>query len=451
VLFGAAVYIGLGEYLRSTLTESLKKEAQQIGETLLVNVELSGETYVTDEIEEHFAPEINGLFIRVTRTDGSILYESGPSRDGSFDPRNISHQAEKTGTSRIERLPNGTNLMISAIPFTSRTGESFVIEAGASLKQSESVLHGLLLTFAVGLPLVIAVAIGGGYFLMSRALTPVGALTRTAEQITSRNLSERLPEAATGDELEKLSIALNKMIARIEHSFRHMNRFTADASHELRTPLTVLRGELEGIARRPDIPVSARETIESALEETERLSKIVESLLAISRLDAGEALMNRERFDLAELTADTVDQMRLLAEDKRITLNCIAENGARVEGDSGRLKQVIVNLVDNAIKYTGEGGRVEIRVGTEDGSARLEVSDSGIGIPPESLKHVFERFYRVDKARSRQLGGAGLGLSIVKSICSAHGGSIRVESKDGNGSCFTVDLPLSTGDGAGSR
>src|SRR6185369_6184294 len=198
VLFGAAVYIGLGEYLRSTLTESLKKEAQQIGETLLVNVELSGETYVTDEIEEHFAPEINGLFIRVTRTDGSILYESGPSRDGSFDPRNISHQAEKTGTSRIERLPNGTNLMISAIPFTSRTGESFVIEAGASLKQSESVLHGLLLTFAVGLPLVVAVAIGGGYFLMSRALTPVGALTRTAEQITSRNLSERLPEAATG-------------------------------------------------------------------------------------------------------------------------------------------------------------------------------------------------------------------------------------------------------------
>src|ERR1044071_4483792 len=211
--------------------------------------------------------------------------------------------------------------MISAVPFTSRNGESFVIEAGASLKQSESVLHGLLLTFAVGLPLVIAVAIGGGYFLMTRALAPVGAITRTAEQITSRNLSERLPEAATGDELEALSIALNRMIARIEHSFRHMNRFTADASHELRTPLTVLRGELEGIARRTDIPVNARETIESALEETERLSKIVESLLAISRLDAGEALMNRERFDLAALTADTVDQMRLLAEDKRITLN----------------------------------------------------------------------------------------------------------------------------------
>jgi heavy metal sensor kinase len=451
VLFGAAVYIGLSEYLRSMLTESLTKEAQQIGETLLVNVDLSGEIYVTDEIEEHFAPEINGLFIRVTRADGTSLYESGASRDGSFDPRNIKSRAEKTGTSRIEALPDGTKLMISAVPSTSREGESFVIEAGAPLKQSESVLHGLLLTFAVGLPLVIAVAIAGGYFLMRRALAPVGAITKTAEQITSRNLSERLPEAATGDELEALSIALNRMIGRIEHSFRHMNRFTADASHELRTPLTVLRGELEAFARRTDISDDARETIESALEETERLARIVESLLAISRLDAGEALMNREHFDLAELTADTVDQMRLLAEDKQINLKCIAQNAAPVEGDSGRLKQVIVNLVDNAIKYTGEGGNVEIKVGTEDGSARLEVSDSGIGIPAESLSHVFERFYRVDKARSRQLGGAGLGLSIVKSICKAHGGTIQVESNDGKGSRFTVDLPLANGDGADSR
>src|SRR5262249_40928966 len=152
-----------------------------------------------------------------------------------------------------------------------------------------------------------------------------------------------------------------------------------------------------------------------------------------------------------ELTADTVDQMRLLAEDKQITLKCIAENAARVDGDCGRLKQVIVNLVDNAIKYTGEGGKVEIRVAAKNGSARLEVSDSGIGIPTESLSHVFERFYRVDKARSRQLGGAGLGLSIVKSICKAHGGTIQVASNDGKGTRFTVDLPLANSDGADSR
>lgn len=448
ILFGVSIYVGLRHYLRSHLTDTLTKEARQIGETLLVNVDLSGEAYVVDEIKEHFAPEIDGLFLRVTRADGSTLYESGSPKDASFDPRHVPAAPRdlSQALSRVERLPGGVKMMICAVPFTTIEGNLFLIEAGAPLEQTESVLHGLLLTLAVGLPLVVAVAIAGGYVLMTRALKPVGEITRRAEQISSRNLSERLPEAATGDELEALSTALNKMIARIDHSFRHMNRFTADASHELRTPLTVLRGELEALAQRQDIPSDARETIESALEESERLSKIVESLLAISRLDAGEALMTRERFDLAQLVADTVEQMRLLAEDKRIILSCASEDTVRVRGDAGRLKQVVVNLADNAIKYTNEGGKVDIRVAAFDGKAVLEVADSGVSIPPEALSHVFERFYRVGKARSRQMGGAGLGLSIVKSICEAHGGHITVESTEGKGSRFTVELPLDNGD-----
>lgn len=453
VLFGASVYVGLGHYLKRTLTDSLTKEAQQIGETLLVNISLSGEAYVVDEIKEHLAPEINGVFVRVTRADGSTLYTSGLPRNGSFDPANV---AEARGdftqaSSRVERLPGSAELIICAVPFTSRDGNRFVIEAGAPLKQSESVLHGLLLTFAVGLPIVVAVAIGGGYVLMKRALTPVGEITRTAEQITSRNLSERLPEANTGDELEALSTALNRMIARIEHSFRHVNRFSADASHELRTPLTVLRGELEAIAQRPNLPLDVRETIGSALEETERLSKIVESLLAISRLDAGEALMTRERFDFADLVTSTADQMRLLAEDKQIALKCNAPGRVEVEGDPHRLKQIVVNLVDNAIKYTSEGGKVEISAVALNGNAVLEVTDTGVGIPPESIPHVFERFYRVDKARSRQMGGAGLGLSIVKSICAAHQGRVGVESNEGEGTRFTVELPLANRQAKGSQ
>lgn len=447
VLFGASVYIGLGHYLKLTLTDSLTKEARQIGETLLVNVSLSGEAYVVDEIKEHLAPELNGLFVRVTRADGSTLYESGLPKDGSFDPGSV-NAARRDLTqvsSRVEHSPGGTDLIVCAVPFTSRDASCFLIEAGAPLKQSESVLHGLLLTFVVGLPLVVAVAIAGGYVLMRRALAPVGEITRTAEQITSRNLSERLPEAKTGDELEALSSALNRMIARIEHSFRHVNRFSADASHELRTPLTILRGELEGVAQRPNLPLDVRETIGSTLEETERLSKIVESLLAISRLDAGEALMTRERFDLTGLVTDTADQMRLLAEDKQIALKCAAAGRVEVEGDRGRVKQVVVNLLDNAIKYTGEGGKVEITVGVASGSAVLEVTDSGVGIPSEAIPHVFERFYRVDKARSRQMGGAGLGLSIVKSICAAHQGRVSVESSEGKGSRFRVELPLANG------
>ena len=449
ILFGVSIYIGLGHYLRSHLTDTLTKEARQIGETMLVNVDLSGEAYVVDEIKEHFAPEINGLFLRVTRADGSTLYESGSPKDASFDPGHLppARRDLSQAVSQVERLAGDVEMMICAVPFTTREGNRFLIEAGSPLGQTESVLHGLLLTFAVGLPLVVAVAVAGGYVVMKRAMKPVGEITRTPEQITSRNLSERLPEARTGDELEALSTALNKMIARIDHSFRHMNRFTADASHELRTPLTVLRGELEAVTQRHDIPTDARETIESALEESERLSKIVESLLAISRLDAGEALMARERFDLAGLVADTVEQMRLLAEDKRITLSCSAGDAVQVEGDPGRLKQVVVNLADNAIKYTNEGGRVDIKVAAVDGKALLEVSDTGVSIPADALPHVFGRFYRVDKARSRQMGGAGLGLSIVKSICQAHGGRISVESTEGKGSRFTVELPLENADG----
>jgi len=452
LLFGLSVYLGLRHYLKVTLTDSLTNEARQIGETLIVNITLSGDAYVSDEIREHLAPELNGLFVRVTRENGSTVYESGLPRDGSFDPAKVSlpNYVGSQAYSRTEHLPDGADLLVCSVPFSSREGDRYLIETGKPLAQSESVLHGLLLTFAVGLPIVVAIAIAGGYFLTRRALAPVGDITRTAEQITSRNLSERLPEVQTGDELEALSTALNRMIARIEHSFLHIHRFTADASHELRTPLTVLRGELESIAQRVDVPADIRETIGSTLEETERLSKIVESLLAISRLDAGEALMARETVDLAQLVTGTADQMRLLAEDKHISLNCIASPQIEVEGDPHRLKQVVVNLIDNAIKYTGEGGKVEIRVTTNNGSALLEVSDTGVGIPSDALSQVFERFYRVDKARSRQMGGAGLGLSIVKSICTAHNGRVSVESSHGRGSRFVVELPLPNGKGNSS-
>ena len=447
ILFGVSIYIGLGHYLRSTLTDSLTKEARQIGETLLVNVGMSGEEYVTDEIKEHLAPEINGIFIRVTRSNGSTLYESGPPRDSSFDPEKVAPaRGDLTHPStREEHLSDGAELLVCAVPFKTREGSRFLIEAGAPLKESETVLHGLLLTFAVGLPLVVTVAIAGGYLLMRRALKPVGEITLMAEQISSRNLSERLPEAKTGDELESLSVALNRMIARIEQSFQHMNRFTADASHELRTPLTILRGELEAMAQRSNLDPEVREAIESTLEETERLSKIVESLLTISHLDSGDALMTHERFDLAELVDDTVEQMRLLAEDKQIALKRVTHTPVEVEGDPARLKQVIVNLVDNAIKYTTEGGEVDITIQAVNLNAVLEVRDTGIGIPSEALLHIFERFYRVDMARSRQMGGVGLGLSIIKSICAAHGGDVTVESADGKGSRFIVNLPLAKG------
>jgi len=441
-LFGVSVYFGLARYLEWSLKDSLTKQAQQIAVSHLADVGLTGEDYVIGEIKEHYAPEINSRFVRVTRGDGSLMYVSGVPQDGSFDPTGLTPPVGiNEAQTREVHLPRGrSELLLHTIPFVARDGSRFVIEMGAPFDQIENVLHGLLLTLALGLPVIVALSIGGGYFVMRRALEPVDALTESAERITSRNLNERLPVVATGDELERLSIALNSMVARLDAAFTHIRRFSADASHELRTPLTVLRGELEAVAQEPHLTAEMCEMIGSALEETERLAKIVESLLVISRLDAGEARMERARFDLAELTATTVEQLRLLAEDKNITLVSDTQETVEIEGDRARLKQVIVNLVDNAIKYTPAGGGIEVRVTRKDALALLEVKDTGVGIPAEALPHIFERFYRVDKARSRAVGGTGLGLAIVKSICAAHGGCVKVESKEHKGSCFEVQL-----------
>ena len=192
------------------------------------------------------------------------------------------------------------------------------------------------------------------------------------------------------------------------------------------------------------MPEDVRDTIGSALEETQRLANIVESLLTISRLEAGEARVQPMRLDFAELARTTADQMKLLAEEKRISLASDGSEPVEVEADPSRLKQVVVNLLDNAIKYTPEGGNVSISVTRRDHRAILEVADTGLGISPNDLPHIFDRFYRADKARSRQMGGTGLGLSIVRSICLAHGGQVTVNSAEGRGSRFRVELPLAT-------
>jgi heavy metal sensor kinase len=336
-------------------------------------------------------------------------------------------------------------LLVFGMPYLDRTGRKYLIEAGAPYEQVERVLHGLLLSLGIAFPIIVAIAIGGGYLFMRNALKPLDEAATTAERITSRNLNERLPVASTGDELEKLSVSLNRMMARLEESFHHIHRFSADASHEIRTPLAIIRGELENALQTPSLAFELRETIGSALEEVERLSRIVEQLLEMSRLEAGETLIERSRFDFSELTRTTVDQMRPLAEEKNLKLNFEAPQRVEIEGDRIRLKQIVVNLVDNAIKYTSTEGSVSVSTFALDGMAVLEVADTGIGIPEEALLQVFERFYRVDKARARQMGGTGLGLAIVKSICAAYGGTITVKSTAGRGAVFRVELPLAAG------
>jgi heavy metal sensor kinase len=443
LLFGVSVYLGLERYLDSSLQRTLAAECRTIGSELLSQLRAKNAKWLESEINEAYAPEVNGHFIRVTREGGATVYLSGVPKDGAFDPSHVSlpNSEQKEGARKV-RFEDGGQLFINATTFTAGDGTRFLVECGAPYRQVQVALHGLLVTFVIYVPLIVSLAMCGGYWLMRRSLRPVDEITDRAEGITSTNLSERLPVIRTGDELERLSVALNRMIERLDEAFQHINRFSADASHELRTPLTILQLELEGIAHNYRLDPGLVDQVGSALEETHRMSRIVDSLLAISRLDAGEVKVDKMPLDLGELAISTAEEMKLLADEKSIALHNRTSSGIHVEADRARLQEVIVNLIDNAIKYTQEGGEVEISVRRELGVALLEVTDNGPGIPPHALPHVFERFYRADKARSRESGGAGLGLSIVKAICTAHGAEVKVSSRERHGSRFSIEFPL---------
>jgi signal transduction histidine kinase len=295
------------------------------------------------------------------------------------------------------------------------------------------------------MPLIIAVAALGGIFVMKRALRPLDEITRAAETVTSRNFGERLPTIRTGDEIERLTASLNRMMSRLEDSFQHITRFSADVSHELRTPLTILRGELESLTQYDHLSPGALEVVGSALEEIGRLTQIVNQLLEISRLEAGQATKEVAVVSLGELAISTAEQMRLLADEKAIHLEYLVSSDVAVMGNASLLKQVVVNLLDNAIKYTPPDGSVELLVETQGAKAVLEVRDTGMGIPADALPHICERFYRADKARTRHSGGAGLGLSIVKSICAAQGGELSIFSSEGQGTRVRIEMPRMDG------
>jgi len=433
---GVLLYFGVRQYLETSLAMTQTRRAERIA--LLVNrAPLTPARNLAAEITADFAPEASGRFVRVATTAGEVLYQSGRPGDQSFDPQQISPPRRDRGKRR-ERQTNGTELMVATVP----AGPRAVVETGESLAPALAELHQLLVSLSIGFAVVTGVALGGGVVLVRRALRPVVEITQSAEGITSRNLTERLPVPPSGDELQHLSQALNRMITRLDDALQHNRRFLADASHELRTPLTILRGELEAMVQRADLASDVRDTAGTLLEEVQRLARIVENLFALSRLDAGQGFGAHARFDLARLVATTSEQMCLLAEDKGLTIACETDSPVPIEGDPARLKQVVVNLLDNAIKYTPPGGAVKLAVAARDGQAVFEVADNGIGIPPEAQPHVFDRFFRVDAARSRDIGGAGIGLSIVKAICAAHNGRVELESHPGQGSRFSVLLPL---------
>jgi heavy metal sensor kinase len=295
------------------------------------------------------------------------------------------------------------------------------------------------------IPIAIFLASLGGYFLARKSLAPVVAMSSQAGRISAKNLHERLPIQNAKDELGRLAASFNELLERVDQSFERQRRFMSDASHELRTPAAILRGESEVALSRTERPAEEyRESLAVLHAEAQRLTQIVEDLFTLTRADAGQYPLSPHEFYLDELVADCTHAARSLASAKQINLTCEVPEELPIRADEALLRRMILNLLDNAIKYTPAGGRVTVSCGRSGAEYALSVTDSGEGIPADLQARVFERFFRVDKARTRSEhdgGGAGLGLSIARWIAEAHHGRLILERSDSNGSTFSALLP----------
>ncbi len=370
------------------------------------------------------APEPRiGHFIEVWSPEGSLLYRSAALQDQILGgPPSPDEGLHDPAPSTI-RLPNGTRVRL--------TSSVYHVED-----------QRVVLRVALGFPIAVLLAGFGGYALARKALAPIDSMATQAKKISAERLGDRLSIENPEDELGKLGTVFNDMLGRLQAAFDQLRRFTADASHELRTPLTAIRSVGEVALQDQRSPAEYRDVIGSMLEEVDRLTRLAESLLALSRADTGHLQLQREVIPLLHLAKEASSLVEVLAEEKRQRIEIEGHEDLLVSVDRLILRQAIINLLDNAIKYSPPGSQILVRIQSEgDKQVFLDVIDQGPGIPSEHQPYVFDRFFRVDKARTREWGGAGLGLSITRWAIEAHSGDITLKSEEGHGSTFRVSLP----------
>jgi heavy metal sensor kinase len=360
--------------------------------------------------------------------------------EGAEDDKDI----QGTGMRGLSFNQEHSPLRLLTYPLVEHGKTVHLLQVGSSMATPSEALRQLRFILLVFSPLALLLLSFTGWFLAGRALGPVNLITRSAGRINADNLAMRLPVQGAGTEMARLAETINAMLARLEESFKKVKQFAGDASHELRTPLAILRGETEVTLRWARSPEEYRLALESNLEEIDRMGRIIDDLLALARSDAGQMPLTIKEISLSDLLQEMYLQGRTLGEGKDIDIVLLldVQEEIRLRGDELRLRQIFLNLISNGIKYTPAGGRVEIELGIDGTHAVVAIRDNGIGIPPQHLPHIFDRFYRIDKARNREDGGTGLGLAITKAIVEAHDGSISVASTPGHGSAFTVYLPL---------
>jgi heavy metal sensor kinase len=392
------------------------------------------------------ASQTNGFYYVLWSQDGSLLASSpgtpglvpmpAPFETSSY-PANIDNPAgRRPGPPHppVVRTRDGQRELYRFLP----QGECVLI--GRSMAPDLAAMRRLGLWLAAAGAGVLLLGLAGGWWLASRAIRPIEDISATAVKIAGGDLSQRINVADTDSELGHLAGVLNSTFARLEAAFAHQARFTSDASHELRTPVSVILSQAQTALSRERAAPEYREALEACQRAAQRMRRLTESLLELARLDAGQDPMKQERFDLSRVARDSVELVRPLAAERHVQLHCDLP-ATECLGDAERIGQVVTNLLTNAIHFNRDGGEVGVSTQTHNGTVLLTVSDTGEGIPPEDLHRIFERFYRVDKSRSRIQGRTGLGLAICKAIVDAHSGAIDVSSKPGAGSTFTVSLP----------
>ena len=436
--FSLISWFAMRASLYGAIDDGLRDRADSLA-VFLQEISLLPGNGMEEELQEHALPAPGGNLFQVRDRTGKWRFRSRPLKASGIPleaPANLSAPRFENGVAegRPVRLFSKT-VVIGGAPYA--------IQVAAVTTEEMTALNSFRAMLLLAAPLLLITATIGGYWLSRRALAPVDQITQAAQRISLDNLDDRLRVPQTRDELQRLSQTLNEMLSRLQGSVRRMAQFTADASHELRTPIALIRTTAEVAVRRTRTAEEYRQALDEILQEAEQTSGVVESLMLLARADSGNIQLVRAPADLATILSASAEAGEKLARAAGVAFSALLpDSHFPVYADALALRRVLLILVDNAAKYTPPGGWIKIEAGCRDGCAVVSVADSGIGIARDDLPHIFDRFWRADKARSRDQGGAGLGLSIARSIVTGHGGTIDVESQPGKGSTFRLILPL---------
>jgi heavy metal sensor kinase len=429
--------------LRSQLDHFAIQEVETVEGLLFFTPQ--GQLLMREDYHNHpESKDVIDRFVEVLSPDGSVLYRNARLGDRALGGPPFAGEGVGGYSVRSGRIGGGTRIRLVS-RMHSLDGRPLLIRLGHSEEPLWSRINELLFASILVLPVVLAVAGFAGYGLARRALGPIERMARRAQEITPERLHERLPNDHTDDELGQLARVFNEMLARLEQAFEQLRRFTSDASHELRTPLASIRSVGEVGLQKDGSRGEYRDIIGSMLEEVNRLTSLVENLLTISRADAGSLQLQLVPTPVMGLAREAAALFEIMAEEKSLALKLEGDELAVVRADPLFLRQALVNLLHNAVKYSPDGGTIHVRVYRNAEAVIVEIEDGGPGVPLEDRARIFDRFYRVDKARWRESGGAGLGLSITKWVVDAHGGSIGLDSGSGEGCLFKIRLPAFAG------